>query len=170
MRDYLNSSEKNQYMVLLSILQLLEGKRNNGTDGPRMGTMLEEWSGRGNMTKAEHKNLKTAQTFLNKYVSSVYDRLSKKEQAVIDKKIIKFDFQLIDDFTLKKIHRDIANRYVNAAIPREQFNTWCEEIMNVKCNGCTKDWNTCELYQVFEDNFVPESGFDCSNCKFSYSK
>jgi hypothetical protein len=40
--------------------------------------------------------------------------------------------------------------------------------MAIKCNGCTKDWNTCELHVVFHDNFVPESGFDCRNCKYAY--
>ncbi|WP_411844573.1 DUF5651 domain-containing protein [Schinkia azotoformans] len=36
------------------------------------------------------------------------------------------------------------------------------------CNGCTKGWNTCTLHQVFEDNFISESGFDYNNCKYAY--
>lgn len=168
MRDYLNSIEKNQFMVLQSIVQMIDGLRNSGIDGPQISSMLEEWSKRGNMSKDEHKNLKTAETFLRKFLASVYERLSKKEQDQLKKKLVKFDFKLVDDYTLKQINRDISDRFVNAAVPREQFYKWCEEIMNVKCNRCTKDWNTCELYQVFEDNFVPESGFDCNNCKFAY--
>jgi hypothetical protein len=168
MRDYLNSNERNQFMVIQSILQLIEGKRNDGTDGPKISTMLEDWTKRNNMSKEEHRNLKTAETYLRKFLLSVYGRLSQKEQSVINKKIAKFDFKLVDDYTLKQVHRDIADRFVNAAVPREQFNNWCEEIMSVKCNGCTKDWNTCELHQVFEDNFIPESGFNCKNCKYAY--
>ena len=169
MRDYLNSIEKNQFMVLQSIVQMIDGLRNSGIDGPQISSMLEEWSKRGNMSKDEHKNLKTAETFLRKFLASVYERLSKKEQEQLKKKLVKFDFKLVDDYTLKQINRNISDRFVNAAVPREQFYKWCEEIMNVKCNGCTKDWNTCELFQVFEENFVPESGFDCKNCKFAYS-
>lgn len=169
MRDYLNQNEKNQFMVLLSILQLMEGKRNNGVDGPRIGTILQEWSGRNMMTKEEHKNLKTSETYLRKFSDSVYHRLSKKEQDIIDKKINKFDFKLVDDYTLKQINRNIQDRFVNAAVPREQFYTWCSEIMTIKCNGCTKDGNTCELNAIFEDNFIPESGFNCENCKFAYT-
>ncbi|MBT2696365.1 hypothetical protein J7E79_02800 [Bacillus sp. ISL-40] len=168
MRDYLNATEKNQFMVMQSILQLMQGKRNEGKDGPKIGTMLDEWTKRSNMTKAEHKSLKTAETYLKKFLTSVYDRLSPKEQSLIDKKVMKFDFKLVDDYTLKQVHRDIADRFVNAAVPREQFYKWCEEIMCVKCNGCTKNWNECDLHQVFDNNFVPESGFDCTNCKYAY--
>lgn len=168
MRDYLNSLEKNQYMVLLSIIQLMDGKRNTGADGPKIKNMLEEWTNKNNMTKEEHKNLKMSETYLKKFATSVYNRLSLKERQIIDKKLMKFDFKLVDDFTLKQVHRDITDKMVNAVMPRSQFYDWCEEIMKVQCNGCTKDRNECKLYQVFEDNFVPESGFDCSNCKFAY--
>jgi hypothetical protein len=168
MRDYLNANEKNQFMVMQSIVQMIDGLRNTGVDGPKISNMLEEWSKRNNMTKEEHKNLKTSETYLRKFIASVYERLSKKEQDLIKKKIIKFDFKLVDDFTLKQVHRDIADRFVNAAVPREQFYTWCEKIMKVECNGCTKNWNECDLHTVFDDNFVPESGFDCTNCKFAY--
>jgi hypothetical protein len=169
LRDYLNANEKNQFFVLLSVAQLMEGKRNNGVDGPRIGTILEEWSKRGNMTKEEHKNLKTSQTYLNKFISSVYDRLSPKERAIIDKKSTKFDFKLIDDYTLKQVNRDIADKINNAVVPRQEFYEWCAEIMSAKCNGCTKDWNTCDLHQVFDNNLVPESGFNCQNCKYAYN-
>jgi hypothetical protein len=167
-RDYLNSSEKNQFMVLLSVIQLMEGKRNNGIDGPRISTMLEEWTKRDNMTKEEHKKLKTAETYLKQFTSSVYRRLSPKEQNIIDKKVMKFDFKLVDDYTLKQVHRDISNAMVNAVVPREEFHDWCEQIMEVNCKGCTKNGNECKLNQVFENNFIPESGFNCSNCKFAY--
>lgn len=169
MRDYLNSFEKNQFMVLISILQLIEGKRNNsGMDGLKLGTMIEEWSKRDNLTKDEKKNLKTGTTFLRKYINSIYDRLSLKEQQIIDKKVLKFDFKLIDDYTLKQVHRDITDSLKNAVVPRQEFYDWCSEIMEIKCNGCTKDWKTCNLHQAFDNNFVPESGFDCTNCKYAY--
>lgn len=169
MRDYLNANEKNQFMVIMSVLQSIEGKRNMGLNGPTIGSMREDWSSRDNMSKQEHKYLKTAETYLHKFIESVYNRLSPKDQQIIDKKIRNFDFRLIDDFTLKQVFRDVQNRMVNAVVPRQQFEDWCEQIMNVKCNGCTKDWNTCNLYEVFNDNFVPESGFNCLNCKYAYT-
>lgn len=168
MRDYLNANERNQFMVLQSIVQMMDGLRNSGVEGPKISSMLEEWKTRGNLTKDEHRNLKTSETYLRKFLSSVYDRLGQKEQEVIMKKINKFDFKLIDDYTLKQLDRDIQNKVANAVMPRQQFYDWCSEIMDVKCNGCTKDWQTCELHHMFENNLVPESGFDCANCKFAY--
>jgi hypothetical protein len=169
MRDYLNSTEKNQFMVLQSIVQLMDGLKNSGVDGPKISSMLEEWKNKNNLTKEEHKNLKTSETYLRKFLASVYERLSSKEQDVIKKRVTKFGFKLIDDFTLQQLNRDMKDKLQYAVMPRQQFYDWCVDIMEVKCNGCTKDWNTCDLYQVFENNFVPESGFDCTNCKFAYN-
>jgi len=168
MRDYLNSIEKNQFMVMNSVLQMAIGIRNTGVDGPKIQSMREEWAKRDNMTKDEHKSLKMAETYLSKFIMSVYNRLNLKEQDQIKKKLMKYDFKLVDDYTLKQVHRDIKDKMANAVMPRQQFYDWSCDIMEVKCNGCSEDWNTCPLYQVFEDNFVPESGFDCSNCKYAY--
>lgn len=170
MRDYLNATEKNQLMSLQAVLQMLEGVRNGGTNGPKMGTILEQWSKSNNITKEEHKNLKSAETFLRKFLVSVYDRLSPKEQETFKKKLMKYDFKLVDDYTLKQVFRDITDRYTTAAVPRNQFNKWTEEIMCVKCQGCMKDGNTCELRTVFDENFIPESGWNLPNCKFAYTK
>lgn len=167
MKDYLNTQERNQLMVFMSLLQLMEGRR-NGFDAVKIGTMMEEWSKRNNMTKEEHKYLKTSNTYLKKFITSVRDRLSKKEKDVLEKKLAKFDFRLVDDFTLSQVHRDMSDKMVNAILPRQQFYDWCKNIMEVKCNGCTKDWKECDLHEVFDDNFIPESGFDCSNCRYAY--
>lgn len=157
-------------MVMNSVLQMVIGIRNMGVNGPKLKTMREEWTKRDNMTKEEHKSLKMAETYMEKFIMSVYNRQSPKEQEQIQKKLLKYDFKLVDDFTLKQVHRDIKNKMINAAVPRQQFYDWCVEVMEVKCKGCTKDWNTCDLHQVFENNFVPESGFDCANCKFAYTE
>jgi hypothetical protein len=170
MRDYLNSIEKNQFMVMNSVLQMVIGVRNTGVDGPKLKTMREEWTKRDNMTKEEHKNLKLSETYLSKFIMSVYNRLSIKEQEQINKKLLKYDFKLVNDFTLRQVNRDIKDKMQHAVMPRQQFYDWCVDIMEVKCNGCTKDWNTCDLHQVFDNNLVPESGFDCSNCKYAYSQ
>jgi len=170
MRDYLNSNEKNQFMVLSSILQNIEGIRNEGTDGPKIVHMLEAWKARDNMTKDEHRSLKMAETYLRKFVNSVFDRQSSKEQETIVKKLRKYDFRLVDDYTMQQIHRDMKDKLKHAVVPREQFYNWCRDIMDSKCNGCEKDWNTCDLHQVFEENFIPESGWCLKNCKFAYKK
>jgi hypothetical protein len=168
MKDYLNATEKNQLMVLMSVLQLMNGERNGGIDGPKISAMLEDWDKRGNMTKEEHKNLKMANTYLSKFCTSVMNRLAPEEKEKLHKRLIKFDFRLVDDYTLKKIYRDINNHMVNAVIPRDMFYKWCEEIMDVNCNGCNENWKKCELHKVLEENFVPESTWNKNNCRYAY--
>jgi hypothetical protein len=155
-------------MVMNSVLQMIIGIRNEGKDGPKLNTIREEWTKRNNMTKDEHKSLKMAETYLSKFIMSIYNRLNQKEKEQIQKKLFKYDFKLVDDYTLQKVNRDIKDKINNAVLPRQQFYDWCCDLMEVKCNGCMKDWNTCQLHAVFDDNFVPESGFDCKNCKYAY--
>lgn len=168
MKDYLNKFEMNQFMVMNSILQTILGIKNTGTDGPKLKLMREEWSKRGNLTKEEHRSLKMVETYMEKFIMSVHTRLSTKQQEQINKKLFKYAFQLVDDYTFQKMSRDAQDKIQNAVVPRQQFYDWCEKIMSIECKGCKKDWNTCDLHQVFENNFVPESGFDCSNCKYAY--
>lgn len=168
MKDYLNADEKNQIMVFMSILQIMSGNR--GINGPKLITVLEDWNKRGNLTKDEHKSLKFAETYLTKFCKSVYDRLNDKEKVQIDKRLQKFDFRLVDDYTMQKIQRNINNHMENAAVPRQQFYKWCEEIMDCNCKGCTKDWKDCELHQVFDENFIPESTWYLDNCKYAYGE
>jgi hypothetical protein len=168
MRDYLNKYEMNEFMVMNSVLQSILGITNTGIDGPKLKTMREEWAKRGNLTKDEHRSLKMTETYMSKFIMSVYNRLSPKQQEQIQKKLFKYAFQLVDDYTFQKITRDAQDKIQNAVIPRQQFYDWCSEIMAIKCNGCKKNWNDCDLYDVFEDNIVPESGFDCVNCKYAY--
>jgi hypothetical protein len=169
MKDYLNKIETSQFMVMNSVLQSVLGIINTGVDGPKLKTMREDWAKRGNLTKEEHRYLKMTETYMEKAVMSIYNRLSPKQQEQIQKKLFKYQFQLVDEYTFQKMSRDAQDKIQYAVMLRPQFYDWCDEIMQVKCNGCTKDWNTCDLHQVFDYNFVPESGFDCTNCKYAYS-
>jgi hypothetical protein len=170
MKDYLNKFEHNEFMVMNSVLQSVLGIPNTGVNGPKLKNMREEWAKRDNLTKDEHKSLKMEETYMGKFIMSVYNRQSPKEQEKIQKKLLKYSFKLVDDYTLQQVNRDIKDKMQHAVMPRQQFYDWCVDIMEVKCNGCSKDWNTCDLHQVFDNNFVPESGFDCKNCKYAYSQ
>jgi hypothetical protein len=109
-----------------------------------------------------------AETYMEKFIMSVYKRLSPKQQEQINKKLFKYAFQLVDDYTFQKISRDAQDKIQNAVVPGQQFYDWCSEIMKVECHGCTKNWNECQLHDVFHDNFIPESSFNCINCKYAY--
>lgn len=152
----------------MAVSQQIEGIRS--LTGKNSKPMWEDWKDREFLTKEEGKNIKTAHTFLIKFFSSVLARVNEKEKDIILKQLIKFDFKIVDDFTLKKIFRDTVDRMQNAVVPRVQFENWCCEIMDCNCKECKKHWNKCELYTVFEDNFVPESGYNLENCKYGYEE
>lgn len=168
MKDYLSAEERNQMMVFMVILEMFKGNR--GITGPSFKNILDDWSSRNNLSKDEHKNLKLAQTYLKKFCESVLNRMNVKEKNAIAKRLEKFDFRLVDDYTLKKVYRGIQDKMVNAVIPREQFNNWCCEIMDVRCKNCNKNWKECELHEVFDNNFIPESTWRLENCRYAYKK
>lgn len=168
MKTYLNREETNQIVSMMAVLQQIEGLRSS--NGDKLKPIWDEWKSRDFITKEEGKNLKTAATFLGKFFKGVMSRLDKKEQEKVEKQLIKYDFRVIDDFTLKKIFRDASDRMKNAVIPRDQFEDLCIEIMEHNCKGCSKEWCNCRIYEIFEDNFVPEGGFDKENCKYSYDE
>lgn len=167
MKDYLSSEERNQLLVLMCILQNLSGVRNLG-NAPRAEDILTKWGKRNNITKDEQKSLKTGITYIKKFCESVYNRMHDREKENIGKRLGKYDFRIIDDLTLQKIYRDTQNRYVNAVIPRDLYETLCREVMHVNCLNCSKHFSECDLHDVFTDNYTPESTWNLENCRFAY--
>ena len=101
MKTYLNREETNSLVSILAVVQQLEGER--GMSGPKMKALWDQWDERDFITKDEKKNLKTANTMLGKFFKSVMARLDVKERTKIQKQLLKYDFKVIDDYTLKKI-------------------------------------------------------------------
>lgn len=167
-RGYLNRDESNQFMVIMAVIQLIKGERS--LDNKPHPPMWKEWSDHEMMNKDQQKNLKMANTYLNKFVMSKLKDLDKSKQVEMLKKIQKFDFKLVDDYTLQKIFRDMRDKMQFAVMKREDFYKWTEEIMTVNCLNCNKDRNGCELHRVFEDNLVPENGWNLNNCEYAYTE
>lgn len=156
-KKYLSQQELNNFLLVGVLLDTA-------------ATVRKEWMERGNLTKEEHKFLKTAETNMTKFYENVMNRLDNSELEKIAKKSAKFTFRILDDYTLNKLNRDTIDKMKNAAVPREQFESWCSEIMEVHCRGCTKNQEGCELNTIFEDNFVPESTWSLENCRYAYNE
>lgn len=166
MKDYLSREQKNQLFTMMAVSQQILGQRT--LTGVKSKPIWEDWKERKFLTTEESKNIKMANTYMTKFCDCVMSRLNPKEQETIKKQLMKFDFKIVDDFTLKKLIRSTADVMVNAAVPRDQFEDWCHEIMVIKCEGCKKHWDGCDLFKVFDDNFIPDGGFDKCNCKYAY--
>lgn len=108
MKDYLNREEKNKLVTLMAISQQIEGLRT--LEGKTTKPIWEDWKERNFLTKDEGKNIKMAHTYLLKFIKSVIERVNDKEKEVILKQMAKFDFKIVDDYTMQKIFRDMGNR------------------------------------------------------------
>ena len=155
MKSFLNAAEANDYMILFYSSCVME-------------KVYEGWNKRENITKEESTALKYATTYIKKFFKTLNGRLEKKELDKLSKRLSKFEYRLIDEHMMKKINRDATDKIKNTVMPRDQFETWCEEIMDIKCTRCTKIWTECELHDVFENNIAPEpTGYENSNCRYA---
>lgn len=166
-RNYLNRDEKNIMMSIMAVAQLIEGVRS--LTGKERKPLWIDWKERNFLTKVESKYIKMAHTYMIKFFKEVMSRLDERENDTLLKQLIKFDFKIVDDFTIQKIFRGMGDKMVNAVVPRQQFENICEEIMLIKCKDCNKESKDCKLRIVFEDNFVPDGGFNLDSCRYAYN-
>ncbi|WIF95146.1 DUF5651 domain-containing protein [Caminicella sporogenes] len=157
MKDYLNAEELNDFLLIATVLQTVSKIRKG-------------WSSRNNLTKEEHKNLKYAETYLEKFLTQLVSRLSAKEQRKIENRAKEFELKIIDKYTLQRMKGQWEEELKVAHLKREEFEDWCEQIMEIHCKHCKKHHDSCNLYDVFVNNFVPESGWNLENCRYAYRK
>ena len=164
-RDYLNDNEENFYMLIKSLMQVVDGSRND--TGSRYDEMLwDRWMKSGMMTPEMKKNLKCAYTYLGKFTDELYENLDDRQQNKLDKRLSKYEIKLVDDFKVQKLLRDISDRYKYAVIERDNFNDIMVDIAQVRCVGCEDDYRNCEICRVFDDMCIPYSG-EKKNCPFA---
>lgn len=153
-RDYLTAEEKNFYMISKAFLQYCDGLRSlNPSDG--CNKVWEDWKSRGMLTGEMQGNLKRVYTYLRKFCYELEVNLSKTEQEILKKRIDKFDYKLIDDYTVQKLLRDVSNNMKYAVIERDKFEPVLQDIAAVRCVGCTYNYEKCPLYKMLDDISVP---------------
>lgn len=153
-RDYLTAEEKNFYMISKAFIQYCDGLRSlepsNGCN-----KVWEDWKARGMLTGEMQGNLKRVYTYLRKFCYELEVNLSKTEQEILKKRIDKFDYKLIDDYTVKKLLRDVSNNMKYAVIERDKFEPIIQDIAAVRCVGCTCNYEKCPLFKMLDDINVP---------------
>lgn len=157
MKDYLNAQEMNDVLLVGILLD-------------KSAVIREEWMKRDNLTKEEHKALKTAQTYLAKFYEQLMRRLDIKEVKKMMKRTSDFELKIIDKFTLKRMQGTWQEDMKIAHVDREEFEDWCDQIMQIHCKGCKKHFGQCNLHDVFYNNFVPESGWNFERCRYAYKE
>lgn len=163
-RDYLNLEETNFYMLTKAFIQTIQGERS--MQGKPLGDLWEDWKSRGMITPTMQRNIKTALTNLKKFCYELEENLSEAENKKLEKKLMKFDYRLIDDPTLRKIHRDMTDFMQYAVMERNLFDPILEDIVAVRCVGCTCNYEKCPLYKLLDDIEQPRVGEE-SNCPYA---
>jgi hypothetical protein len=157
-RDYLRTNERMElctmkYMQLHSMM------------------IWEAWQNNNFITEEEKKLMEITIESARDFVQSVRDRINKKDNDMIAKKMQSFDIRYVDRYTIEQLNRDVAKKTEFAKIPMEQWLKWCEEMISIKCKNCQTHCDSCELYDAFDDNFVPEfDGWNLPNCKYAYKE
>lgn len=163
-REYLGSEEKNFYMVAKAFIQMINGERN--LSGQITSDVWTEWERRGMMTPSMKKNIKLVKTYLSKFCYEIEENLNDHENEKLKKQLMKFDYKLLDDYTLKKVMRDMKDNLKYAVIERKKFEETLEVIVEVNCVGCTKDYKDCSIYKMLDDIMVPYCSEE-SNCPYA---
>ena len=143
---------------------MLDGRRT--IDNKKHEQFWKELEDKGMITAEEKKNLKSSYTFLKKYLESAYNNLDKPTQNKIDKQADKFDFRLVDDYTFKRIIRDISKEMDYAKIKRKDFEEILEDVAEIKCVGCTQDYKECSLFKVM-DQCLLKYGEGTGKCPYA---
>lgn len=157
MKDYFNSSEREQLVTFIKALD-------------HGGIIEANWGKRGNLTKDELKALRMVITWGKKFVTSIITRQNTSAKKALRRTIETSNIML--DYTnnllelYKKRSADIDAAYEEN---RDYFKL-IELIMFYNCMDCTRTCTECEIYKEFEERNIPEiTGFDdFGNCKYSY--
>ncbi|MDU1584852.1 MAG: DUF5651 domain-containing protein [Clostridium sp.] len=163
-REYLNSEEKNFYMISKAFIQTIEGRRN--LDNKITSDIWVEWSKRGMITPGMQKNLKLVHTYLKKFCYEIEENLNSHELSKLNKQLMKFDYKLIDDYTVKKLLRDVNDHIKYAVIEREKLEDVLVDIAEVRCVGCKSDYRGCAIYKLLDDISTPYLGEE-PNCPYA---
>lgn len=163
-RAYLNSEEKNFYMISKAFIQTIDGQRN--LNNRITDEIWSEWDKRGMITPDMKKHLKLVRTYLKKFCYEIEENLDDVELNKLNKQLMKFDYKLIDDYTVKKLLRDINDNLKYIVIERDKFIDIVEDIAQVRCVGCTDDYKTCVIYKALDDMSTPYLG-EQVNCPYA---
>lgn len=151
-------------MISKAFVQTLDGQRN--LSGKITKEIWVEWEKKGMLTPDMKKHLKLVRTYLKKFCYEIEENLSVNENKRLAKQLEKFDYKLIDDYTVQKLMRDINNQIKYAVIEREKLEDVLVDIAQVRCVGCTSDYKSCAIYKLLDDISTPYFG-EQPNCPYA---
>lgn len=157
LKDYLSAKDMND---LLFISHLLETNFNT----------LENWKQHENITKEEAKYLKTAITYTEKFLSQVFKRMPEKENEKFIKRCVKAEnepVRILDKWMHDRILGKFETEHEVVKIERPQLEKLALACIQSHCEDCTESYNSCDIYDIMEDNLIPRCEH-LKNCPYAY--
>lgn len=155
LRDYLSADELLNFSWLFITAAYSDSYRKN----------LGKY---GNMTKEEHKNLKTAITYLENYVRSVMSRLSQDQKDRVFRKLSGATIKIYDPDTMDRIAKETIDLMDTVAMDRYDAEGYMDIAYRQMCKNCGKDFRRCELHRISSELLMPESTYCLPNCPYAY--
>ena len=167
-RKYMNDEERNIYVVLASISNELNGEfvRKDNSKVETLKSLAEKWEDKNFITKEERKNLKSAASFLNKFLNSVYARMDKNTQEMLMKKFISAEFKINDVYFENLIKRYFKERNEHVVLSYETIDAVVEDLAAVYCVKCNHNYQKCPIYELYDKCGYQKLG-EKDNCPFA---
>lgn len=157
MKTYLSGAELND---LLFVTHLIEFNR----------TTVNNWEKRGNLTKEEAKFLRTGATWTEKFLTTVLNRMPKKEVEKYAKRTLRAQqdpIRILDKWMQDRVFGTYETEFEVVKVERPQFEQLAMVAIHAHCRDCNKSYTECDLYDILEDNLVPRCETKC-NCAYAY--
>lgn len=157
MKDYFNSSEREQLVTFIKALD-------------HGGIIETNWDKRGNLTKEELKALRMVITWGKKFLTSIISRQNNSVKKSIRRTIETSNIMLDYTDNLLELYKKRSTDIDAAYEENRDYFKLIELIMFYNCMDCTRKCTECEIYKEFEERNIPEfTGCeDFGNCKYSY--
>ena len=156
MKEYLNRPERVQLLYIGKYIDILD-------------EILKEWGKRKNLTKLEHRALKTALTWGKKAFASITNRLNDEAVKTFYKSAENAYIYINDKYSVSVFQKKIASDLNKSYEENRDYYKLVELIFYYNCRNCNKKCTSCEIYEEFEKHCIPEPGDDdIGNCRYSY--
>jgi hypothetical protein len=154
-RDYLSSTETNDFLTLNRLITVLD-------------EIVKNWGGRKFLQPDEQKQIKTASTNLKKFENSVMKRISDDEYKRIEKRVPKYDALLVDRYTYETFKKKFNDPLKIISMDLDEFLMFASHTADVLCKDCISKRTECQWYKVLERANVKGWEDPKDNCPFAY--
>ena len=154
MFQYLNQRQVSDLMLLFCVADNLE-------------KIINEWVEHENMTKTEAKYIRTARTYMSKFMNELQARIPAKEKDKLIKRYSNFYIQIMDKWLLEKFQRDMEEKAQMVMMDRQVFSGLAYEVTNTKCKDCEKSHSNCDWHDVLYECLFPAAE-QKPNCPYAY--